>query len=839
MSESFKTVFKYMQEASSNTAHKRIYDAGILKNKEELSVVDALVMESKCIKTTESNILSGLTCQSKFTCNGMDRRGLKLDVTSVAKGTTRVGVQDLVHTSSKVITYDMDKSWYLKGRKSRVRYSERDSASMVEDSVLLGRVTAACSALGGPDTRGLNITHAMERITQKSDMKQMFIKMYLMLMDLNLAATSKSTERRVLKNFSRYLVPNVNDNLRLGAVMSHEVVIDADQLTDEEIELLCISAESYPAVKFCGDNVYNQIRVDADDLRILCQGVRPHMTELKWVPDSLYRNIISVACKLDSLSDWFEVVDMMRGRPHLMRHVVERTVERVVHMDICRSTSCNTAFGMGGSVLNVVRVYPGYLSTSVSLIADALLGESLHAGATCLVEKMGGYGKLICQGHPFTDAMYNAILREYGISTMSMHTNNLMMVWCEILECSKFRWSMPLGWKEYILGVTDEMRNGIDLDIPQVLFDSAFIMADDSAWGVTRGWTGVPDNQLAMNMDDRKSKDRVRKQTTAFLWQMGVRKNRPHVFSNTEKEGEDILNGQDYTFLRGAEGSYKMTWLRYTIGQDVGGRVDQTENEASTLVGTLYKGTKCSVIYGGASGWSVETFEDPELEGIQESLGITPKTYKAEEAETSEQDEDELITPVTYGGNRIKNDGMVFKKLSAIEINRHVVIKKVPQREVVEIKENTEHNYNQVRVKGDGMCGIHAIVENMRRQGAVSDIDVKMVETNLNLNTLDKTFHTIEDLASVAIEYGCRLRVFDKESGIFYDYGDRNSENLVIDIVRDGLHYDVMEWNDSGTRKAIVKGIHTGSVGEIAADKRDRLRVMTRTLRKGETKSYK
>ncbi|AAM68955.1 Hv145SV-protein 3 [Helminthosporium victoriae virus 145S] len=806
----FESVFTYMKDASSNLAHERIFNTTLLKNEGSVELKDLVSSEWAALKTTEKNILSGMSCPMKFTRKGMVKDGINMDVTAVGRGATKVGQTELVHSAHKKLTFDSDTAWVLAARKAKLVYSQRDSPDLASDSGLLSRITSSCANLSSVEMRSITITHALERITQKPDMKHMMMKMYLMLMDLTLAATSKSEYRRIARRMPKHLATNVDDNRRLGAVMAHQVVVDADMLTNDEVELLALSAMQYPSVKFCEDNVYNTIHMMEDDVRILSSNSRSHISKIEWVPDSLHRTIVSLACKLDVVDDWFEVVSIMRGRPHLMREVIRRTSDRTVKMDVCLSNSHNTAFGTGGRIRAIPKNFPGYLSTSVSLIADALLGHSMHASTSCMIEKLGGYGELMCQGNPATDSMYQSILREYGITTMSIETNALLMCWCQVMETHKFGWSMPIGWKEYVVSLTSEMKAGDDVEIPQVLFDCAYIMADDSAWGITRGWRGVGNCTISDIANDRNLRDENIKQTAAFLWQMGVRKTRPKVYSNTMKVGEDSLSGAEYKFLSGSEGHYQMTWLRYTIADGLGGRVDRTEEEATGLVDTYFRGVRCSVMYSETDHWVVRTLKGPELPGVSESMGITEEGIFVPPKVDSSKDGEDMIAPVSYGGEKITKHKNVFKKLTAVYKPSDIRLREAKDKgNSAKPEKDKVLSYDVVKVPGDGSCGVHAIVEGMHANGMMTTFDKERVFKAVSNRLDEKSFHEASDLARVVMEMGCGLRVIDTSSRVVHEFA--SDEDVVINLVRDGMHFDAATIKEEGgAYQMVVAGVNRG-----------------------------
>nr|WKR37726.1 hypothetical protein [Leptosphaeria biglobosa chrysovirus 1] len=822
MAATFNSVFEHMKEVSNNVAHERIARKAMYSEEEGVTVVDLLAVEARAIKTSEMNVLSGCSMPMKFTRKGMDKDGLNIDITSVAQGNTVLGVKTLTNSSCVKIDYKMDICWELSAKRTEPVYSSRDAPSMHSDTILRSRITGACANLGKSSMSGLSVTHAMERITQKSDMRHMMCKMYLMLMDLTLATTSKVETRRVAKQFTRFLLSRGSDSRRLGSVMSKAVVIDGDMLTDEEIELACLGAMEYPSVKFSADNVYNMISMCADDMLIITSDGRQQRMKMNWVPDSMYRTIVSFCCKMGCLDDWFEVASMMRGRPHLMREVMRRTTERVVHMGIPTSRSCTRAFGMIGKRTSIPRTYPGYLSTSVNLVADYLLGQVLHNSTASFVELTGGYGKLMCMGNPATDSLYQSLLRDYGVSTMSSRTNGLLSMWCQVLEIPIFGWSSPDGWKEYVVSLADEMRNGADVPIPQLTFESAYISAENTTWGATRGWDGLDDNRIAGHTNGPNDRDESVRKTAAFLWQMGVRKERPRIFANCDKKGEDILRSSDYKFMSASEGSYRMTWVRYTAADGLGGRVDETEKEATSIVETFFRGTKCSVIYVAEKGWIVKTYQNPDVKGVAESMGITGSGvaqkkdvgFASEDEEIGEEkvpEEEELMAPITYGGSPADKEKENFKALIGKYRPRTAVVKsRNGWREVNNFKEGDTVRFEKVKVPGDGNCGVYAMVKGLEAMNAITGVESDRAIAEMRERLDEKDWHTHVDLGRVAMEIGCRLQVFESGTNRLHEFGDEDAVG-VISIVHSDGHYDGMRLSDTGESEFKIKYVDRSS----------------------------
>jgi len=816
---SFKDVFSYMKEVADNAAHQNIYRAKVEGRGEmEMEQVDLVKEELKVLGVTERNIMQGVLCQEKFTRGKMCERGLELDVTVVVKNRGSQAMEDKVHTKQVKIEFSADMPWKLQARDARVSYSMRNATNLARDDGLIGRITSACNNLSDTQLSDLNITYAAEKMTQRTDFRHMFMKMYLMLMDLNLAATSKSTERRVAP-VRGCVIPNISSDRRLGAIVTHPIVVDADGFTQQEIELLSLAAEEYPPVKFCGDNVYNTCTMERDDLRIVSAQNITHTIEMRWVPDSMYRAIISVACKLDCVNDWLEVAKMMRGRMHLMKRVVADTQDRVVYTPIPKSSCTHRALGGNTAWAMVPSRYPGYLSSSVALINDALLGDTYILATTYLVEQIGGIGKSMCQGMARTDAMYNGLLRDYGITTMSLDVNSLMMTWSRVGD-TPFDWGMPRGWQEHFLETTQRLRDNIDVEIPQLSFECAHIVGEQSSWGAMRGWVGIKGLELSATKGER---DESIKKTAAFLWAIGVRPNRPKVYANSERKGEDRISPGEYRWLSDSHGGYRMSSLTYTIVGDVGGRVDETEKEASGLIRTAIAGTRCSVIYADSMGWVVERYEGQSGGGVAESMGVMPTETEMIEKPTIE--EDDVITPVTYGGSKLRSDKGVFSSLSVVSKPTKITFKmrqnfgeREGHRSVGEynVKDrgpcwspNLPYDgkvgptdivkYDEVETVGDPTSSIHAFTNALRVGGYVSTSEMERVVGDFDGMMNRQAWKEVSDIGEVAEEYGYRLRLFEVgEKNVVYEYGKKGP---LIDMIHIEGRYAPLMITNSGLKE--------------------------------------
>jgi len=778
----YKSVFDYMQDASNKLNHEAMFRARLVgEGMSELKPEDLLPVELALLSTTERNLLSGVDMPAKFRIRNCHANGLTVTTTAVAKVRGAVGRSELSHGDDHTIDFVGHGETSLVAERCSVAYSPRTDALVARDRVITGRVAAACANMCEGESADLAVTLAAERITCTGDMRHMLTKMYLMLCDLVLAETSHCMDWEYASDLQAIHSQNITGAALLAAIVRYDVVIDLDGFTDMERELVWLAAGTYPPVKFAGDNIYNSICMEADSVRLVSKGPLHAHLSMQWDPESMYRAIIGLACKLGCLEDWWWVMKRMRGMPVLLRDIRLRTGDACVVYGVPLSSHHGRALGEALVQSVIPSRYPGYIATSISLVADAMLGHALVACASCVVEQLGGYGTLIFPGSGYSSQLYGSLLRDYGLGIMNPRLNALLLVWSQVTETDQ-PFNYRDGLTHYIHMLTGAMRSGTDGVWSQLLFDVAYMDFKDCSWGVTRG--GDAYGGFDLRATDKARDAHIRTQA-AKLWAMGVRKQRPELGANMEREGEVRFGASEYSFLAGATGAIDVSWVTYTLKQEPGARRDYGEQEATALIAAAFKGGRCTVELKEGVEWDVRYIGAPDADvGITETLGLTG----VRELEIPAED----VIPVTYGGSKVVAFEQRAVKLPEFKrdsnhrrVNLTVNHNRYNQPQFVERVANiggTSKSETGVLVSkgevsagskcrlvkydtpGDGRCGIHALVKGFEISGMISGGQRSLAVKELDRITTDTVWHDTETVAAAAGVYGVGVRVH-RETG--------------------------------------------------------------------------
>lgn len=746
--------------------------------------------EFQSLSLTETNILSGMSIPDNFTTNA-GATTLTIGVTAVSHATEATGGRtELCNTEDVVLKpFETNGQWLLQHEHGRASYSEHMGTKTDRDSGMMGKVIAQCCNLSEGEVGGLARTLVMEMLSQKPDMRHMFMKGYLLLQDLNLSVLFRRSRRRFRRMPDVYYDQCDNDR-KLGLISEKKIVVDSEGFTADELCVLSMMAAPYPSIKFCEDNIYNTCHMSGDDLAIISSYHIERSNNMVQSPAELYRNIVSIACKLECTNDLFDAFKTMRGRMGHIRDVNGIIPDRVYHCGVSLSNSHSRCFG-GSTVHNVVCAdFPCYMSTSVALVADMMLGECYELTASMLVEHMGGLGKLICEGTPARDETYNSILRDYGLSSKDCRLNQLMLDW-ESLGASKYAWSPLLTWKPYLIELTERMRNGADARIPQLTYEVPFLSQPDCVWGAVRGFKGVNGSGLASMADIERGasarKDEKLRLGAAFTWAMGVRKTRPKLYNNSYGTKEIKLSTREAKFLKGTKTGFRISHVGYTLGDEFEGREDWTELAGTKLIRTQIEGTRCSIVMSTAGRWNYAEFKEPSAErsspeGISESVGNL-------RAEDSNLTDDNIIKMTErFRWNSGQKAEEVFGKLKGVLHSEKVPIS---GGELADIGGGggEKQKLAFVDVPGDGKCGIHAVVASMKEQGMVKQGDEKLVFGNFDERLDATTFHDAQSIGLALTEVGVALRVYEMEEdgARVIQYGDVAGPGIAIE--RRGNHF--------------------------------------------------
>jgi hypothetical protein len=791
MATTYKTVFDLM----ANAAKGRIFRGENVADMthDELDYYDGQLAEFKNLGLVERNILAGINMPDQFTMANWDKE-FRINCTTVSKA-DGPGVGHLTHDKEITLHPYESEKWLLASEEGIVRYSDHRGKRVDQDRGVLGLIKSMCPNMNDDEADGLPMALIGEKLTQGQDMRHMFMKMYLMLMDLNMSVVTRQTNRRMKIGGNRVVYPKISNAVKMQLIASKQIVVDAEGFTPEELRLLEIAGQRYPHISYGRPNIYNSCHMERDDIAIVSSNDIDISGKNVFSPNEMYRLIVTIATKLDATDDMEEAFKMMRGRMMHMQDVLRLVEKRKVYSGVPRSTSFTRALGGSTRFRKVVKTVPGYIASSVSLIADILLGKVFELTATMFIERIGGLGDLVCETPTATASrIYNGLLRDWGLSSMQKFCNSLMLEW-ENVGAAPYHWSVQGTWKPYILALTDEMRKGIDVPIPQLTFELAISTFEETCWGAMRSWRGYNGAGVSdltdLGESGKKKKDERLRLTAAFTWAMGVRATRPKVFKNAFKKKEVSLTSKELRFLRGTMGFAHLSHVAYTLVDEYMGREDWTEKSATGLIKDAIDGTKCSVILSGREGrWQPITVKIEDLTAdITQSLGFVEK-----DKETVVDDE---ILAMAFERNRKKKTKEEEERVQEVFQKMRQVISS-PKVKLGSEKLGKPKKYEKVDVPGDGKCGIHAVVQNMSNRQLLRPGEEQKVFENFDGKMNSQTWHDVQSLAASLLDYGIGLRVYDESGGEklrVIDYGDVGKGGVSI-ARRDGHFYSAVEKDD-------------------------------------------
>jgi len=261
-------VVDYMSGLPQAAEHARTYATEFTDRvkRSEITQVDGVAEEKRLMSQGEREIIGRLNCSVKFTRDGFDS-ALKLGMG------VSCGAQNRVRRE-KIVDLDFlgSKHWFLDPATSRALYSAKESTIHLIDEDQKRKIMAMCPTLSGNETGQIYMTAIHERISVPSDMRHLFTKMYLMLQDYNLNVTSKSERMATADEIQYQLIPNAQAMDRLACATNHDVVVDAENFTPEELGLLCLAGEEYPSVWYGKDNMYTKCHMAPDDVVVISNG---------------------------------------------------------------------------------------------------------------------------------------------------------------------------------------------------------------------------------------------------------------------------------------------------------------------------------------------------------------------------------------------------------------------------------------------------------------------------------------------------------------------------------------------------------------------------------------
>ncbi|ALD89093.2 P4 [Macrophomina phaseolina chrysovirus 1] len=762
-------------------------------------IIDGVEAEKQILSPAERNVIRALNCQLKFT-KAHFGDGFNLSVRAVARH--KNSYKDRTDKLSTIqLSFRGSREWQLLPSRATVMYATAESSMHLMDDQIKRHILARCHTMLSSETSSLPMAAVSEKMQIPMDMRHMFMKMYLYLMDYSLAVTSKSTTREVCDDIEYQGYPNVSQAARISAMMDRSIVIDTDGMTPEELGLLVLSSNEYPSVFYGSENIYTNCSMEKDDMVLVSDGdIVVDKSYLWGSPDRLYNLIWSVATKLDCVASLVQAFRMMRGMPKMASDMFSRVKEsNTILSMVPPSHSLTRALGEIPIRPSLSRA-PGWFSTSFSLATDLIYGSMFEAVATNVVEELGGIGKALSSATPATSRVFNGLLRDYGLEHADPTVNVLLQGWNSI-SGTVIKWGFGKMLKDYCVGLAGEIQNGLDIRMPQIMALIPYCSTPNTVWGYSRGWTGTSD---LLELSKKARREQTNK-LAAVAWVLGIREVRPRVFRNTFSTEELTLSPLEYELASEASNGCELEDVQLWLADSVGGRVDEQEKTASGLTRTEYAGAKCSLIYDTIEKqWVIDDKKPDYRKMVSESLKGEPKAEKLEEMDG--------LKPVTFGGIPTPQDPFEhlksMNKTSLIRPSagpRHFRMGSdmtpfVPEyvvdgeresglltRTRLNVKEGDEIEIKEISVMHDGSCGIHSIVEDLRVRGMLDTSDARKASEMFAEGTASKNFHDTEELAALAEQWGFGLSVIN-EDGNVYKFGDGKQEHDIV-IARRGLSF--------------------------------------------------
>lgn len=792
-------------------------------NSAQTTELDIFQAEKGILSQGEESILQHLNLQDKFTLRGMDK-GFTLS-SFIKVGPAGIGGV----TRKEKVSFLADNEWYLYASEARALYSSKESTLNLVDEEQRRLILSRCPTLSGSESGGVYMTAIHEKISTPTDLRHLFSKMYLYMMDYTLAVISKSTVRRSVTNLTYRLEPRITQAARLASVATHDIVIDGEMFTEEQLSLLALAGEEYPSVKYgAEDNIYNTVRMDKDDLVIISAGdIRVDSSALWGSPDRMYQTMWLIAQKLNATGCLLYVLETMRGKCSMMRDLVLKTDAYEIDSMIPRSFCMSTAFGQIREK-TVITNMGGYFTTSVSVVADLLYGMTFKGIASTVSESLGAMGKVVSSSTPMTNRTINSLMRDYGMQH-TQSDQNYMLRNFEMYTRKPTKWDYGKWMKTYALQLASDMMNGLDIELPQMLLTVPGLTAVNTCFGVVRGWVGDGERLKQTKKERRDAQDSI----AAVGWIAGLRKVRPQVFYNRSGSKQILINAQEREFVAKNKEDPRLRGVEFWIEEDLGGRVDDIEESGSSMFRSEFAGTRCAMVFNYEySAWveakpqdynrlERETFkgdltekEKSTMSKIQPTainFGPAPshgsKLEPALEHLRAISRPSAIIPSVKPRHTRSASTGEAVVPTYTEDGEERTTFK--PYKRPV-IHEGEEVEFSEINVIGDGRCGIHAVVKDLVTNGRLATSDAAKAAQIFSSSTASSTFHDANELAAQCLEWGMGMDLLDKESQSVVRFGT-GGEEYSVTLIRDGAHFKAGRLG-SGKNKMVVKRLEEQEV---------------------------
>ncbi|AYP71815.1 hypothetical protein [Penicillium roseopurpureum chrysovirus 1] len=820
-----KDVINYMNGLPQTYQHRETYFNQFLEQNSErlIEEIDGPQVEKGLISDGEREIIRRLNLQDKFTMKGF-RDGFKM-CSMVSLGQSR----QTKRSATTELSFKGAGDWVLYPSSARALYSSKESTVHLVDEEQRRLIMSKCPSMAGPVATGVYLAAIHERISTPTDLRHLFTKMVLYLYDYTLAVISKDNTMYKADGMSFDLRPNLPADARLATVIDHDIVIDGDLFTPEQISLLCLAGQQYPSVWYAGDdNIYNSCNMVSDDLVVVSETGVVTDTSFTWgSPDKLYHMMWTVAQKLNAVSCLMYALETMRGKCKMMSDIVAKTECREVNAMIPRSYCMNTAFGQIREKQTVVRM-PGFFSTSLAMVSDLMYGMVFKGVASCVSEALGAMGTVVSSSTPHTNPTINGLMRDYGLQ----HTDaqdNFMLRNFEMVTRKPTQWDIGQYMKEYALSLAESVMLGYDIELPSILLTIPALTAVNTTFGLTRGWYGGGD-VLSMTKKERKDTTDA---LCAVGWMCGLRQCRPQVFRNRAGNKQVMVNAAERKMRAEAGEDCRVRDVEFWLEDTPGGRVDENEEGGNNLFRTEFSGTKCAMVFNYEMGMWLEarqtSYDRLKREALQGTLTKKEKSTMSKAT----------AMPVNWGPpptHKHKLEASLEHMKSVSRGNaiiptkepKHVRLNSQSQATVPkyikddeeqelylhyerpEIEEGQTIRFSEIDVPGDGSCGIHAMVKDLTIHGRLSSSEAAKATELFSSSTASKTFHDSAELAAQCQLWGMGMDLVDKGSGSVIRYGQPD-DDYRITVIRDGAHFKAGQIG-SGPNEMEVKRLEQQTV---------------------------
>nr|WDR17765.1 hypothetical protein [Chrysovirus sp.] len=822
-----KRVIDYMRGLPQGAMHRELYHTKFMEqyNSTLEQQVDGVEVEKSLISPGEKEILSHLNIQDKFTKKNMaEGFGLSYMV-SLGEGKRIKRCQDVE------LNFQCCREWFLTPSSSRALYSTKESTMNIMDDEQRRMIMSKCPSLSGAEASGVYMAAIHERLSVPTDLRHLFTKMYLYLQDYTLAVVSRHTGMSASEDIAFRIMPQLDDLSRLATVADHDIVIDADGFTAEQLSLLCLSGLEYPSVWYAGEhNIYNSCQMDADDLVVVSSGGIQVDTSFVWgSPDRMYQMMWIIAQKLNAVGCLTYVIETMRGKCKMMADIVAKTDCEEVNSMMPLSYCVSTSFAQYREK-QVISVMPGYVSTSVALVADLLYGMSFKAIASTVAETLGAMGKVVSSSTPATNPTINSLMRDYGMQHTDAESNFMLRNF-EMFSRKPTKWAIGGVMKQYALQLAEDVMMGLDIELPAILLTVPALTAIHTSFGLARGWYGDSENILNQSKKDRlENTDAL----CAVGWLTGIRKCRPQVYRNRLGKKHLMVSAEERKLKAECQNDCRVRDVEFWMREDLSGRVDEIEEAGSNLYRIAFAGTRCTLVFSyEAQMWVDVAAQDYSRLRRETTIGNLTKR---------ERDTMSKVQPVTvnWGPPPTHKHGIpenaleYMRSLSrgeAIIPNtkpRHVRVNSAGVPVVApfiednedrneflnyqkpDISEGQEIRFSEIDVPGDGSCGIHALVKDLSVNGRIRESDAAKATSVFSGETASKSFHDANELAALCQSWGMGMDLLDKTSGRVVRYGAPDAEYRAT-IIRDGMHFKTGRLRDDGAHSMLVSHLEEQS----------------------------